>query len=332
MGQLVEGVWEQEDLGRRVKGGRFVRPDSSFRNWITPDGSPGPTGDGGFAAEKDRYHLYISYACPWAHRALIVRRLKNLEGAIGLSVTNSFMGDDGWTFLGGEPGATTDEVSGKRYAHELYTAAKADYTGRVTVPILWDKRNKTIVNNESADIIRIFNQAFDHLGGGIGNPELDLYPESLRAEIDEVNELVYHAINNGVYKTGFGGGTDQKVYDENCDALFDALDQMEDRLRGQRYLIGSATTEADWRLFVTLVRFDPVYVTHFKCNKKRISDYPNLSNYMRDLYRVPGVAETVNLDHIRSHYYRSMRFLNPGGVVAAGFDPELDQPHDRDRF
>lgn len=332
MGQLVEGVWQREDLGRVMKGGRFIRPDSSIRNWITADGSPGPTGEGGFKAEPDRYHLYIAYACPWAHRALIVRSIKNLESVIGLSVVNSLMGDDGWTLFGDESGATTDPVMGKRYMHEIYTAAKADYTGRVTVPVLWDKQRGTMVNNESADIIRIFNSAFDGLGGGVGNPEVDLYPEALRAEIDEVNELVYHAINNGVYKTGFGGATDQKAYEEHFHALFDALDQMEERLDQHRYLVGNAITEADWRLFVTLVRFDPVYVTHFKCNKKRINDYPNLSNYMRDLYAEPGIAETVNMDHIKGHYYRSMGFVNPGGVVALGFDPELDRPHDRGRF
>ena len=331
MGQLVEGVWEREDLGKRMKDGRFVRPDSSFRNWITPDGSAGPTGVAGFRAEPDRYHLYVSHACPWAHRTMIARKLKNLESVISVNVVNSHMGDDGWTLLGNEPGATLDEVNGKRFLHEIYTAAKPDYTGRVTVPVLWDKQRQTLVNNESADILRIFNVAFDGLQGA-GKSDLDLYPQAKREEIDELNDVIYHTVNNGVYKTGFGAGRSQDVYDENVNALFDTLDQLEGRLEKQRYLVGDQITEADWRLFVTLVRFDAVYVTHFKCNKKRINDYPNLSNYLRELYAVPGVAETVNLDHIRKHYYTSMPFINPGRVVAAGFDPELDRPHDRDRF
>ena len=335
MGQLVDGNWEIEELGSRVKDGRFKRPDSSFRHWLTHDGSAGPTGDAGFRAEPGRYHLYISYACPWAHRALIFRKLQRLEQAIGLTVVDATMAEEGWTMRGLDADTLPDTVNGKERLYEVYTAAKADYTGRVTVPVLWDTKTDTIVNNESAEIIRMFNSAFDELarrGESYGNPELDFYPEELRGEIDAVNERVYHTVNNGVYKTGFASATNQAAYDENCAALFDTLDVLEERLGRQRYLVGERLTEADWRLFVTLVRFDAVYVTHFRCNLRRLTDYPNLWGHTRELYQMPGIAETVNLRHIKKHYFTSMRFLNPGGVIPVGLEPRLDVPHDRDRF
>lgn len=326
MGLLVEGEWHDQWYDTKSTGGRFERQKSVFRNWITADGSPGPSGEGGFKAAPGRYHLYVSLACPWAHRTLVFRKLKGLEDAISVDVVHYHMGDEGWVFDAGAEGATPDTVLGKERLYEVYLEADANYTGRVTVPALWDKERGTIVSNESAEIIRMFNSAFD----GAGAVEGDYYPEALRADIDSVNERVYDAINNGVYKAGFA--TKQDAYEDAFTALFAALGEMEGRLGEHRYLVGNRLTEADWRLFTTLVRFDPVYVGHFKCNLRRIADYPNLSNYLRDLYQVPGVAETVNLTHIKRHYYGSHEQVNPTGIVPVG--PELDHaaPHDRDRF
>jgi putative glutathione S-transferase len=292
---------------------------------VTPDGAAGPSGEDGFKAEPGRYHLYVSYACPWAHRTLILRTLKKLEDVISFSVVHHFMGENGWTFLA-EDGATGDALYGSDFLHQIYTRADPAYSGRVTVPVLWDKQRQTIVSNESAEIIRMLNSAFDEWG----DATRDFYPKPLRAGIDAVNELVYPAINNGVYRAGFA--TTQAAYEEAFDALFAALDEMELRLSRGRYLLGDRMTEADWRLFTTLVRFDPVYVGHFKCNLRRIADYPNLSNYLRDLYQTPGVAETVNMHHIKSHYYGSHATINPTRIVPKGPDLDYSAPHDRDRF
>ncbi len=325
MGQLIDGVWTTSAIDTRKTDGKFIRADSSFRNWITPDGSPGPTGSGGFEAEPDRYHLYVSYACPWAHRTLIMRKLKRLEDLISVSVVDYFMGENGWEFSERD-GAIPDFVNSAKTLPEIYILADPHYTGRATVPVLWDKKQNTIVSNESSEIIRMFNSAFD----AWGDTTVDFYPEALRAEIDAVNPVIYSTVNNGVYKCGFA--TNQDVYEENVNALFDTLDAMEDRLSGRRYLAGDRITEADWRFFVTLIRFDAVYVGHFKCNRRRIDDYPNLSNYLRDLYQVPGVADTVNLLHIKRHYYQSHETVNPSRIVPVGPDLDFDRPHDRDRF
>jgi glutathionyl-hydroquinone reductase len=325
MGLLVDGVWQDRWYDTAKTGGRFERQAAQFRNWITPDGAPGPSGDGDFAAEPGRYHLYVSLACPWAHRTLIFRRLKKLENAISVSVVSYHMGAEGWTF-DRATGSTGDAVNGKSKLAEVYLLADAHYTGRVTVPTLWDKRRRTIVNNESSEIIRMLNSAFD----AFTDARDDYYPKELRAEIDRVNDLVYPNINNGVYRAGFA--TTQQAYEEAFRALFAALDQIEKRLAGSRYVAGNRLTEADWRLFTTLLRFDAVYFSHFKCNLRRIADYPNLSNYLRDLYQMPGIAETCDLDHIKRHYYGSQRQVNPTGIVPLG--PELDffAPHDRARF
>jgi glutathionyl-hydroquinone reductase len=322
MGLLVDGIWRDQWYDTKSTGGRFVRQDSAFRNWITPDGSAGPTGEGGFKAEPGRYHLYVSLACPWAHRTLIFRRLKGLEDAIGVSVVHWHMGKHGWE-LREAPGATGDRLYGSRYLHEIYTRAKPDYTGRVTVPVLWDRKRETIVNNESSEIIRMLNSAFD----GIGAKEGDYYPAPLRAEIDRINATVYDTVNNGVYKSGFA--TSQEAYEEALSALFETLDELEARLARQRYLAGDRITEADWRLFTTLARFDAVYVGHFKCNLRRLVDYPHLWPYARELYQHPGVAETVNLFHIKHHYYESHRTVNPTGVVPLGPIIDWDEPHGR---
>jgi putative glutathione S-transferase len=325
MGLLVDGKWQDKWYSTEASGGRFVRSDSQFRNWVTPDGEPGPRGKGGFAAEPGRYHLYVSYACPWAHRTLILRALKKLEGVISVSVVHHFMGANGWTFRA-EDGATGDTLYRLDYLHELYGKADPAYSGRVTVPVLWDTKLKTIVSNESSEIIRMLNSAFDQWG----DASLDFYPERLRGEIDRINALVYPSVNNGVYRAGFA--TTQIAYEEAFGELFAALDMLEELLGRSRYLAGDRITEADWRLFTTLVRFDPVYVGHFKCNLRRIADYPNLSNYTRDLYQVPGVAGTVNLHHIKAHYYGSHQTINPTGIVPLG--PEIDYaaPHDRGRL
>ena len=325
MGRLVNGIWQTGPLDVDVVDGQFIRQASTFRNWITPDGAPGPSGEGGFAAESGRYHLYVSYACPWAHRTLIFRALKGLEQMISLSVVHWHLGEDGWTFTPAD-GTLPDPVMGATFLHQIYTAADPHYTGRVTVPVLWDKKRGTIVNNESADIIRMFNSAFDAVGAAAG----DYYPEALRQEIDALNARIYERVNNGVYRAGFA--TTQEAYEEAVVPLFETLDWLEERLRSRRYLTGAQTTEADWRLFTTLVRFDPVYVGHFKCNLRRIADYPALSGYVRDLYQHAGVAQTVRLDHIKAHYYTSHQSINPTGIVPIG--PEIDYaaPHDRARL
>ncbi|MDJ0926590.1 MAG: glutathione S-transferase family protein [Gammaproteobacteria bacterium] len=325
MGLLVDGQWHDRWYDTKSTGGKFVRSTSQFRNWVTADGAPGPTGNGGFKAEAGRYHLYVSWACPWAHRTIIYRRLKGLENVISMSVVNAFMGPEGWTFEPGR-GVIADDINGKSRLHEIYTLADPAYSGRVTVPVLWDKQRQTIVSNESSEIIRMLNSAFD----GIGAQPLDLYPEELRAEIDELNDFIYPNVNNGVYKAGFA--TSQAAYDHAVRNLFDALDQLDERLASRRYLIGNRITEADWRLFTTLVRFDAVYVGHFKCNLREVRDYPNLSGYLRDLYQQPGIAETVDIDYIKEHYYRSQVAVNPTGVVPAGPTPDFTSSHGRDRI
>ena len=318
MGLLVDGIWKDQWYDTKSSNGRFVRKASSFRDEITADGSSG------FKAEPDRYHLYVSNACPWAHRTLIFRKLKRLEDMITVSVVNPYMAENGWTFAPG-PGVVADPLHQADFLHQVYTKARPDYTGRVTVPVLWDKKTGTIVSNESSEIIRMFNSAFD----GIGAADGDFYPEGLRGDIDEINAFVYDRINNGVYKAGFA--TTQEAYEEAVTALFGALDDLEQRLSQQRYLVGSRLTEADWRLFTTLLRFDPVYVGHFKCNIRRLIDYPNLWAYTRELYQVPGVAETVNMDHIKEHYYQSHKTINPTGVVPQGPILDFNEPHGRDR-
>src|SRR5690606_10971783 len=304
MGMLIDGRWHDVWYDTEATRGRFVRSESQFRNWVTPDGSPGPTGRGGFRAEPDRYHLYVSFACPWAHRVLIYRKLKGLEAMLPLSAVNLHMGEEGWTFEPG-PSVIPDTVNGAKRLYEIYTLADPHYTGRATVPVLWDKHERTIVSNESADIIRMLNSAFD----GVGANDLDFYPEPLRAEIDELNAYIYPNVNNGVYRAGFA--TTQEAYEEAANDVFAALDTLERRLAERRYLTGAQITEADWRLFTTLVRFDPVYYGHFKCNRRRIVDYPNLWGYVRDLYQVPGVAETVNVEYYKRHYYGSHKTINP---------------------
>ncbi|OED40516.1 glutathione-dependent reductase [Chromatiales bacterium (ex Bugula neritina AB1)] len=323
MGLLVEGKWHTDWYDTKSTNGKFVRKDASFRNWITADGKPGPGGSGGFKAEKDRYHLYISLACPWAHRTMIFRSIKGLSDFISVSAVNSYMGDEGWTFEPG-PGVIADSVNHKTRVHQLYTEAMPDYTGRVTVPVLWDKHQNTIVSNESSEIIRMFNSAFDGVGALAG----DYYPLDLRTEIDAVNELVYHNVNNGVYRCGFA--TTQDAYNEAVAGLFDTLDMLEQRLASQRYLAGAQITEADWRLFTTLIRFDAVYVGHFKCNQKRIADYPVLSNYLRELYQHRGIADTIDIDHIKAHYYASHESINPTRIIPAGPMLDFNQPHNRD--
>jgi putative glutathione S-transferase len=323
MGLLVDGVWH--DDASRTKDGHFVRPATQFRNWVTPDGTPGPTGEGGFAAEAGRYHLYVSLACPWAHRTVIFRKVKALENVISLSVVSPDMGREGWTFNKSE-GSTGDEVNGKSKLSEIYLLAKPRYSGRVSVPVFWDKKRKTIVNNESSEIIRMLNSAFD----SFTNVHTDYYPENLRVEIDRLNDLIYPNINNGVYRAGFA--TSQTAYETAFRNVFDTLDELEQILSQRRYLAGNRITEADWRLFCTLIRFDAVYYSHFKCNWRRISEFANLSNYLRDLYQVAGVAETVSIEQIKRHYYGSQRQVNPTGIVPVG--PQLDfaAPHDRARF
>ena len=323
MGLLVDGEWRDQWYDTKATGGRFKRDISRFRNWVTADGRAGPTGASGFEARPDRYHLYVSYACPWAHRTLIFRKLKGLEDMIPVSVVHWYMVENGWTFADGD-GVIFDPIHDADYMYQVYQAADASYTGRVTVPVLWDKEKQTIVSNESADIIRMLNSAFD----GIGATEGDYYPEPLREEIDEINARVYSTVNNGVYKAGFA--TSQEAYEEAVEPLFESLEWLDGRLSTQRYLLGDRITEADWRLFTTLLRFDPVYVGHFKCNRRRIVDFENLWPYVRDLYQVPGVADTVHMDHIKSHYYGSHDTINPTRIVPVGPDIDYSEPHGRD--
>ena len=322
MGLLVDGKWQDAWYDTRKSGGRFERSKSKFRNWVTADGAPGTEGEGGFKAEPGRYHLYVSLACPWAHRTLIFRRLKGLEKMIDVSVVNWLMGNQGWTFEPG-PGVVPDPVFGVDRLYKLYLKADPSYSGRVTVPVLWDRERATVVSNESADIIRMFNSAFDDVGAASG----DYYPELRRAEIDKVNRRVYDDVNNGVYKAGFA--TTQQAYEDAVVPLFAALDWLEERLAKTRYTCGDTLTEADWRLFTTLIRFDAVYVGHFKCNLRRIADYPNLSGFLRELYQMPGVAETVDFRHIKGHYYQSHDMINPTGIVPKGPILGLEAPHGR---
>jgi glutathionyl-hydroquinone reductase len=323
MGLLVNGAW-QEDISR-TKEGRFIRPSSVFRNFVTADGNAGPSGEGGFPAEAGRYHLYISLACPWAHRTLIFRTLKKLDGVISVSITEPLYGKTGWEF-GTARGGELDTVNGKKTLAEIYLLADPHYTGRVSVPALWDKKRRTIVNNESSEIIRMLNSAFDKFT----NARTDYHPPGLRAEIDRINDIIYPTVNNGVYRAGFA--TSQEAYEEAARGIFTTFDELEERLSRQRYLVGEQTTEADWRLFTTLIRFDSVYYSHFKCNLRRVADYPNLWNYLRDLYQVPGIAETVSIDHIKQHYYGSQRQINPTGIVPIGPLIDFTAPHDRGRF
>lgn len=326
MGLLVDGKWVDRWYDTKKSGGRFVRTEAAFRNWVTADGSAGPSGRAGHKAEPGRYHLFVSYACPWAHRTLIFRKLCGLEDMIGVSVVNAFMGDDGWTFEPG-PKVVADPIFGVSRLHELYTKAMPDYTGRVTVPVLWDRELATVASNESSEIIRMFDGPFRALADEAFRARPSMYPEDKREEIDQVNARVYEAINNGVYKAGFA--TTQSAYDEAVGELFDALEEMEARLAKQRYLVGDQITEADWRLFTTLVRFDAVYHHHFKCAKRPIRDYPNLFGYLKELYQVPGVAETVHFDHIIEHYYTSHESVNPHRIVPLLPEHGLDAPHGR---
>ena len=325
MGMLVDGKWHDVWYDTAKSKGRFVRSESQFRNWVTADGSPGPTGKGGFRAEPGRYHLYVSRACPWAHRTLIFRKLKGLEDMISISAVNAYMGAEGWTFDEG-PGVMPDPINDAKRLYEVYTAADPHYSGRATVPALWDKEHGTIVSNESADIIRMLNSAFD----GVGATAHDYYPEELRAEIDELNGYIYPNVNNGVYRAGFA--TTQEAYEEAATAVFEALDALDERLQTRRFLTGERITEADWRLFTTLVRFDPVYFGHFKCNKRRILDYSSLWGYACDLYQQPGIAETVDVEFIKRHYYGSHETINPHLIVPIGPDVDYAMPHDRTRL
>ncbi len=321
MGQLIDGRW-QDQWYDTSKDGRFQRENAQRRNWVTADGQPGPTGEGGFRAEAGRYHLYVSLACPWAHRTLIYRQLKDLESLIDVSVVSWLMLENGWTF-DKTLGSTGDKLDGLDFLHQRYTRDDAHYTGRVTVPVLWDKHEQRIVSNESAEIIRMFNSAFD----GITGNTLDLYPEPLSAQIDALNERIYPAVNNGVYRAGFA--TTQDAYEEAFKTLFNELDWLEERLGTQRYLAGEYLTEADVRLFTTLIRFDAVYHGHFKCNLRRLADYPNLSGWLRELYQLEGVAGTVDFQHIKHHYYGSHRTINPTGIVPLGPQQDFTGPHGR---
>jgi putative glutathione S-transferase len=323
MGLLVDGQWKDQWYDTESTGGKFKRQEQAYRNWITADGEPGPSGEGGFAAEPDRYHLYVSLACPWAHRALIVRALKGLEEMLPVSVVHWYMAEHGWTFEPG-PGVVPDPIHNVERLYQLYQKADSTFTGRVTVPVLWDRKRDTIVNNESSEIIRMLNTAFDDLGAAAG----DYYPEPLREEIDAVNERVYHTVNNGVYKSGFA--TTQAAYEEAVYPLFESLDWLEERLGASRWLVGGTLTEADIRLFTTLVRFDPVYHGHFKCNIRQLADYPNLWGFTRDLYQHAKIRETVNFEHIKKHYYQSHDTINPTRIVPAGPELDFDAPHGRE--
>jgi len=325
MGLLVDGKWQDKWYDTKSSGGSFQRTKTAFRRWVTPNGEPGPDGQDAVPAEAGRYHLYVSLACPWAHRTLILRKLKKLEDVVSLSVVDWFMGAEGWTFSDRQ-GCIPDSVNGAERLYEVYLKADPTFTGRVTVPVLWDKKDGTIVNNESAEILRIFNSSFD----AFGDASVDVCPADLRSAIDATNEEVYEAVNNGVYKCGFA--TTQEAYEKPFHVLFDTLDRLEERLSRQRYLTGDRITEADWRLFTTLIRFDPVYVGHFKCNKRRIADYPTLQGYMLELYQWPGVRETVDFHHIKHHYYESHDMINPTRIVPLGPELDLDRPHGRERL
>jgi len=327
MGVLIDGVWQEQEpeAGKADSArasGRYDRAQTAFRNWVTPDGRPGPTGSDGFSAAPGRYHLYVSLACPWAHRTLIMRALKGLEQIIPVSATHWLMAEQGWTFSPGE-GVIPDPLFNSRYLHEIYARADAHYTGRASVPVLWDQHTQTIVNNESSEIIRMFNSAFDSVGARPG----DYYPRQLREEIDALNTRIYDTVNNGVYKAGFA--TTQAAYEDAVAPLFETLDWLEERLSQSRFLCDDTFTEADIRLFTTLVRFDPVYHGHFKCNIRRVIDYRNLWAYTRDIFQIPGVAATVNLGHIKRHYYQSHKRINPTGIVPVGPLLDFDEPAER---
>jgi putative glutathione S-transferase len=325
MGLLIDGIWRDEWYDTSASGGRFVRPRTTFRNWVTHDGTAGPAGAAGFAAAPGRYHLYVSLACPWAHRTLIMRALKGLESLVSVSVVHWRMLDRGWTFDDG-PGVIPDPIHGADCLYQVYLAADRSYTGRVTTPALWDRQTGTIVSNESSEILRMFNSAFHAVGARPG----DYCPADLRSEIDRLNDRIYGTVNDGVYKAGFA--TTQQAYEDAVGPLFETLDWLDARLARQRYLCGERVTEADIRLLVTLLRFDLVYFAHFKCNARRIADYLNLSGYTRDLYQMPAVAATFNAMHVKRHYYESHRTLNPSGIVPVGPTVDFDGPHDRARF
>lgn len=323
MGVLIDGVWqEQEPEPAKAEPGRFERAQTAFRNWVTSDGRPGPTGSDGFSASTARYHLYVSLACPWACRTVIVRKLKGLEDAIGMTVVDPIRDERGWRFT-----AQPDPVNGWAFLSEAYTATDPDYDARVTVPVLWDKERGRIVSNSDDDIMRMFETQFDAVAA---KPELDLYPSDLRPHIDELNDFLYETFNNGVYRAGFA--TSQAAYERAAYEVFTTIDAMEERLAYQRYLLGARPVETDWRFFVTLVRFDPVYYGHFKCNLRRVVDYPNLYGYLRDLYQIDGVAETVDFDQIKRHYYITQDEINPTGIVPIGPIVDLAEPHDRDHL
>ncbi len=324
MGLLVDGKWHEDWYDTSKSGGRFERFESIFRNWVTADGSPGPAGEGGFKAEAGRYHLYLSYSCPWAHRMLIWRKLKGLEETITVSIADSEKNGEGWTFREGD-GLIPDTVNGATYLHQVYTKAVPDYTGRVTVPTLWDRERETVVNNESSELVRMLDSAFD--AAGATGPVL--YPPELKDEIDALNARIYETVNNGVYRCGFA--TSQGAYDEAIAPLFETLDFLDDVLSRRRYLTGDRITEADWRLFPTLARFDLAYVGNFKCNLRRLVDYPNLWPYTRELYQVPGIAETFNARQIKVGYY-SIAAVNPTKVVPAGPIIDFTEPHGRERL
>lgn len=322
MGLLVDGKWVDQWYDTKSTKGKFVRSTSQFRNWVTADGTAGESGKEGFTAESGRYHLYVSLACPWAHRTLIFRKIKKLEDMIDISVVDHFMDEFGWTFKE-NPGVIPDKLHNSEFMYQIYTKADPKYSGRVTVPVLWDKKNETIVSNESSEIIRMFNSAFDDIGAAKG----DYYPAPLRDEIDAINERIYSGVNNGVYKSGFA--TTQQAYEEAVTKLFETIDFLEDHLSNNRYLVGNQITEADWRLFTTLIRFDAVYVSHFKCNVKRIIDCPNIDNYMRELYQIEGIASTVNMEHIKKHYFCSHTTINPHRVLPVGPQLDFDAKHNR---
>ena len=323
MGHLIDGVWSDAWYDTKASDGKFVRDIARFRNWVTADGKAGPSGEGGFRAQSGRYHLYVSYACPWAHRTLMFRALKGLEDHIDISVVHPLMLGDGWTFEDDFDGATGDRLLGKRFMREVYTQSYDKATGRVTVPVLWDKEQSCIVSNESSEIIRMFNSAFNDITGN----QLDFWPEEMRDEIEEVNELIYHKVNNGVYKSGFA--TSYEAYHQSVTEVFEALEILEERLATRRYLMGERLTEADIRFFATLIRFDPVYVGHFKCNLKRIYDYPHIYGYMKEIYQLDGIAETVFFDHIKTHYYASHTMINPTQIVPDGPVQDLLSDHGR---
>ena len=325
MGMLVEGKWHDVFYDTSGSKGRFIREDAQFRNWITVDGSAGDSGEAGFNAESGRYHLYVSLACPWAHRTLMMRSLKGLEAHISVSVVSPIMLEHGWTYHRDE-GSSGDPLHNAEFHHQIYTAAQEDYSGRVTVPVLWDKEQNTIVSNESSEIIRMLNEAFN----GITGNQDDYYPVALRDQIKQWNDRIYPAINNGVYRAGFA--TTQGAYEEAYRTLFDALDDIDAHLGSHRYLTGERVTEADIRLFTTLIRFDAVYHGHFKCNRQRLEDYDHIPGYIRDIYQLPGVADTVDFDHIKTHYYASHRMINPTGVVPLGPDIDYAHPHGRERL